>query len=171
LKMAATIVTDAGDLAKANLALRLFLRHFLDSIPWAVAGMDEVLRDEAKKIAPVGTPESTGKPNYIVSEAYKRSIRAKRSRVKRVGNVFKGGVTAGGYVVNPNTGVPVDYALVNPRSWRRGDVRGIEFGFSHQAPVGVLIPAAHRSKHKMRVKAVKRLNRRIKRFRATAVMR
>lgn len=144
-------IVETRGVEAANRAVDAVRARIESAIPRAVASMGETLRDKAKEIAPVGTPESTGKPEYITFESYKKSIRARIRGVEKRGNVTYGGVSAGGYVVNPNTGQVVDYAIRNPRSWRPGDIRGIEYGFSRQAPRGVLIPAAMLSSEKMRV--------------------
>ena len=82
---------------------------------------------KAKIDAPIGTPESTGIPSYIISEAYKRSIR--RLSPSKTGGVFTAPVIAGQEIVNPNTGRQVDYAVQ------------LEYGWSGQAPSGVLVPS------------------------------
>jgi len=85
---------------------------------------------DAKTIAPVGTPESTGMPNYEISYAYMRSIRDTPLEITYDKRKIRAGVTAGGKIINPNTGRPVDYAVA------------LEFGRSRQAPNGVLTPSA-----------------------------
>lgn len=82
---------------------------------------------KAKLDAPVGTPESTGISNYIISESYKKSIR--RVPPVKVPGRFTVSVVAGGAIINPNTGREVDYAVE------------LEYGWSGQAPQGVLVPA------------------------------
>lgn len=69
----------------------------------------EKIRDYAKDICPVGTPESTGKRGYI-GGSLQSSIRL-QVRPRPTQHKISIGVSAGGYVTNPNTGRKVDYAL------------------------------------------------------------
>lgn len=85
------------------------------------------IRDEAQAICPVGTPESTGNPRYIASHALQRSIR--KLPITDKSGVIIVGIRAGGYIVNPNSGRVVDYAIP------------VEFGSSRQAPQGFMRPA------------------------------
>jgi HK97 gp10 family phage protein len=99
----------------------------------ALETIGNTVRDDAQSICPIGTPASTGNPNYIESHALQRSIR--REEVARAaGNIWEVGVRAGGYIVNPNSGRMVDYAIP------------IEYGWSKQAPQGFLRPALLRNK-------------------------
>ena len=87
----------------------------------------------AKNIAPIGTPSSTGIPDYQISEAYKRSVR--RQPPTRKTGMFIAPVVAGGWIINPNTGVAVNYAIQ------------LEYGHSQkQAPDGILLPSMYQSK-------------------------
>ena len=88
----------------------------------------ENVKKDAQAICPVGTPQTTGNPNYIISHALQRSIR-KETVARPGGNVWEIGVRAGGYIVNPNSGKLVDYAVY------------VEYGSSDQAPQGFLRPA------------------------------
>jgi len=85
---------------------------------------------DAKNLAPVGTPETTGIPDYEISYSYMRSIRDTPLETRLDRKAIRKGVTAGGKIINPNTGRPVDYAVP------------LEFGRSKQAPRGVLYPSA-----------------------------
>jgi len=84
---------------------------------------DQVVR-EAKKRAPIGTPKTTGIPDYIVAHSYQKSIR--REPPTKQGGKFTAPVVAGRWIINPNTGREVDYALP------------LERGKSGQAPEGVM---------------------------------
>jgi len=68
----------------------------------------EEVRDYAKTICPVGTPESTGIPGYI-GGSLKKSGRV-GSYARPAKHVFSIRVTFGGYITNPNTKRKVDYA-------------------------------------------------------------
>ena len=90
--------------------------HLLDNLNPSVARIAEArmnsvlerMRDKAKADAPVGTPESTGVRGYV-GGSLKKSVRI--GRVKKLrDDIYKGQVSAGGYIVNPNTGKIVDYA-------------------------------------------------------------
>jgi HK97 gp10 family phage protein len=79
--------------------------------PSAEAGLKEfaeVVRDMAKIFCPVGTPQSTGIPGYI-GGSLRTSIRI-QAYAKPKAHLHKIGVSAGGYITNPNTGRKVDYA-------------------------------------------------------------
>jgi len=110
----------------------------------AMFTQEEVVR-QAKRDAPVGTPESTGIPNYIISEAYKRSIR-RLPPTKKLG-VFTASVAAGGLIVNPNTGRPVDYSL------------DIEYGNRRKYPEGIMVPSLVSKKQFLRNEVVKGIRR------------
>lgn len=102
----------------------------------AAKRMADILKEEAKNSAPIGTPQSTGIPDYIISEASKKSIRRTQFRKQR--NRYISGVRYGGLIVNPNTGRKVDYA------------KALEFGHSRkQAPRGILRPAVGKTSNKM----------------------
>ena len=94
---------------KRIMARILQVKNALDPVSKA-AGLAtaEEIRDTAKELAPVGTPESTGKPGYIGG-----SLRASgriQHFAKEAGLALNIGVSFGGYVTNPNTGKKVDYA-------------------------------------------------------------
>lgn len=91
---------------------------------------DEIIR-KAKARAPIGTPQTTGIPDYIISQAYQRSLT--RLAPRRTATKFVADVSAGGRIVNPNTGREVDYAIP------------LEKGSSRQAPHGVLVPSLYES--------------------------
>jgi hypothetical protein len=115
--------------------MRILVMRIMDGAEKGVIWGANMWVDEAKKIAPVGTPETTGIPTYIVSEAYKRSLR--RRPFKWVSSVAQSGVRAGGYITNPNTGRKVDYALI------------LEVGHSKQAPTGILLQSGVSSREKI----------------------
>jgi len=110
---------------------RITRQMILETEKAAMMTQEQVVK-KAKMDAPVGTPESTGIPGYIISEAYKRSIR-RLSPKKNLGR-FVAEVIAGGEIVNPNTGRPVDYSLA------------IEYGNRANYPNGIMIPALYSQK-------------------------
>jgi HK97 gp10 family phage protein len=84
------------------------LNQSLDpSVETGLKEIAEIVRDMAKIFCPVGTPQSTGIPGYI-GRSLQKSIRI-QSHTKS-GGLHSIGVSAGGYVTNPNTGRKVDYA-------------------------------------------------------------
>jgi len=105
---------------------RILSQMILEAEKGAMLTQEQVVR-RAKADAPIGTPESTGIPTYIISEAYKRSIR--RESPTKTGGQFVAPVVAGGVIINPNTGRPVDYSIP------------LEYGHSKQAPQGVMVPS------------------------------
>lgn len=66
------------------------------------------IKETAKELCPVGTPESTGKPGYI-GGSLRQSIRIQRF-ARPAAHTLRVGVSAGGYITNPNSGRKVDYA-------------------------------------------------------------
>lgn len=82
----------------------------------------ERIKNDAKEKAPIGTPETTGIADYIISASYQKSIRKTALEMTYNKAKIRRGVTAGGWIINPNTGRPVDYAIP------------LEFGRSNQAP-------------------------------------
>lgn len=120
-------IAGVKNVAEAFERIRLSaLRELVDAV--TVTAKKTVV--DAKNIAPVGTPESTGMPDYEISYSYMRSIRDTPLEMTYNKTKIRRGVTAGGKIINPNTGRPVDYAVP------------LEFGRSKQAPRGVLYPAA-----------------------------
>ena len=103
----------------------------LEAEKGAMLTQERVVKN-AKTKAPVGTPATTGIPDYIISESYKRSVR--RQPPTKTGGVFTAPVVAGGWIINPNTGVAVNYAIE------------LEYGHSRQAPQGILAPSLYESK-------------------------
>lgn len=95
----------------------------------------EAIRDTAKELCPVGTPESTGKAGYV-GGSLRDSIRLQVS-AKPAGHIHKIGVSAGGYVTNPNTGRKVDYPVY------------VERGTSKMAPQPFMAPARQKHIHKL----------------------
>lgn len=123
-------ITGVSTIAEAFERIRLSaLRELVDAV--TVTAKKIVV--DAKNIAPVGTPESTGIVDYEVSYSYQRSIRDTPLEMTYDRKRIRRGVTAGGKIVNPNTGRPVDYAIP------------LEFGRSTQAPTGVLRPSAEKN--------------------------
>lgn len=93
------------------------------------------IRDDAKAFCPVGTPESTGIKGYV-GGSLRDSIRLQTFQnpgtyIRRLG------VSAGGYVVNPNSGRKVDYAAY------------VEKGTSKMLPRPFLRNAIERHKDKL----------------------
>jgi len=125
---------------------QLISQIILEAEKGAMLTQERVVKD-AKTKAPVGTPATTGIPDYIISEAYKRSVR-RQSPTKREG-VFTAPVVAGGWIINPNTGEMVNYAIE------------LEYGHSRQAPQGILAPSLYESKGYF-IEQVKRSIRRVK---------
>ncbi len=121
--------------ADTERVFRILLLRIMDGAEKGVKWGANAWVDEAKNIAPVGTPESTGIPDYIISEAYKRSLR--RRPFRWVGSVAQSGVSAGGYIVNPNTGRKVDYMIP------------LELGRSKQAPTGIVLQSAMNNREKI----------------------
>jgi len=105
---------------------RIISQMILEAEKAAMLTQEQIVM-KAKNDAPIGTPQSTGIPNYIISESYKRSIR--RLSPTKTSDVFTAPVVAGGEIINPNTGRPVDYSIQ------------LEYGWSNQAPQGVLVPS------------------------------
>lgn len=104
-----------------------FERYVLKIIPNGISNAaDEALtetaeeaRDIAKTLVPIGTPESTGIRGYV-GGSLQKSIRIERHAQPK-GNIRYVGIRAGGYIINPNTGRIVDYAV-----WvEKGNSRGI----------------------------------------------
>lgn len=124
---------------------RITRQMILEAERAAIVTQEQVVR-KAKQDAPIGTPQSTGIPNYIVSEAYKRSIR-KLSPTKTFGFFVAEIKAGGGDVINPNTGREVDYA------------ERLERGWSGQAPNGVMIPSLISQKGFLLNEIIKRLKR------------
>jgi len=95
---------------KSRFIARLIkMKTALDPVVEAAAITTAVeIRDTAKALAPVGTPASTGKPGYI-GGSLKKSIRLQRFARPRA-HTLRVGVSAGGYITNPNSGKKVDYA-------------------------------------------------------------
>jgi hypothetical protein len=120
-------VTITGvDLAQA------FMRKIQDNldpnISKALDSSGDALKEYAQQICPIGTPESTGNPNYIISNALQRSIH-KDLVTRPDSDSWEIKVTAGGYIVNPNSNRLVNYA--SP----------VEYGSSRQAPRGFIRPS------------------------------
>lgn len=69
----------------------------------------ELIKQDAVRSCPVGTPQSTGIPGYI-GGSLRKSIRIEH-RMRGRGKTLNMGVAVGGYIVNPNTGKLVHYAL------------------------------------------------------------
>ena len=105
---------------------RIIGQMILEAEKAAVLTQDQVVR-RAVQLAPIGTPSSTGDPNYIVAQSYQRSIR--REPPSKTPGKFVAPVVAGRFIINPNTGGEVDYSLT------------LERGHSSQAPRGVMEPA------------------------------
>ena len=97
----------------------------------------ENIKQEAKNRCPVGTPQSTGKKGYV-GGSLRKSIRLK-TKARPAGNIMSIGVSAGGYVTNPNTGKKVNYA------------GHVEYGTSRQTPQPFLRPAYLNNQQKLRM--------------------
>ncbi len=94
-----------------------------------------LIRDDAKRNCPVGTPASTGIRGYI-GGSLKKSIRL-QVYAKTAGVVHNIGVSAGGYITNPNTGLKVGYAWF------------VEKGTSKMSAQPFLGPAKEKYKRKL----------------------
>ncbi len=106
---------------------RITRQMILETEKAAVLTQEQVVR-KAKQDAPIGTPQSTGIPGYIVAQSYQRSIRRVPPK-KTLGKFVVEIIAGGGDVINPNTGREVDYA------------ERLERGWSGQAPEGVMVPS------------------------------
>ena len=94
-------------------ALKENIANFNRAVPiTALKALDEgadIIRDDARELCPVGTPDSTGVAGYI-GGSLRKSIR-KEKIARPAGQVFRISVRVGGYIVNPNSGTLVDYHI------------------------------------------------------------
>ena len=100
------------ELLNSDVVMARLARYMNAMAPACESGTRKVailIRDDAKRNCPVGTPESTGIPGYI-GGSLKKSVRL-QVYAKPAGAIHNIGVSAGGYITNPNTNVKVDYAI------------------------------------------------------------